>query len=91
MSDQAFAQMLAQLRPLISAEELTAVEKMLIYFGRASLWPSKCIEASAEEPLTLLMASETERYRITVPEMVALFDGLRQGQAVDWEQLRKER
>lgn len=89
MGDPMIDTVLERLRPRLRAEDVAGVRTMLVYFGRASLWVSR-IEDEAE-PVELLVASETERYRLDLDEILRWYADLRTGIPFDWDALRRER
>jgi hypothetical protein len=90
MSDPLIETMVTRLRPHVAADQVVALRTMLTYFGRSSLWVSR-IEDSQDGRIEVLLASDTERFRVGLEEMLGWYQELRAGQRLDWDRLRRER
>ncbi len=80
---------MAQLGDRIAPGDRDILERMLRYFDRSSLWLARA-EGSGED-LVLYLANEAERFRLPLATLRALYQGMKQGRAVDWDNLERIR
>ncbi|TVR47026.1 MAG: hypothetical protein EA402_02040 [Planctomycetota bacterium] len=82
---------MTQITPPLSVDEEARLRFMCRYFARSNLWPSRWCRIEATGELIIYLANEAERFELTMSEMRTLYEGLQQGQAVDWAKLKRLR
>jgi hypothetical protein len=86
MNDLIIDRILARPGHGLDGESVKILRRMATYFDRASLkivWDDGAPGAA----LVLHLSDDAVRYRLSIAEMRELWEGMRQGRAVDWVNL----
>lgn len=87
MFDPATQRVVDQLARDAVPDEREAIERMLVYLGRCSLPALRIEGAELELAQRFVICGEVDQYRLSVPDMLALWAGLKQGTAINWDDL----
>ena len=87
--DPATQRVVNQLARDVSSEDREAIERMLIYLGRCSLPALRIEGADADKIQRFVICGEVDQYKFSVDELVRLWSGLKQGRAIQWDDLNR--
>lgn len=86
MNERILAKILARPDHGLADADVASLRRMVTYLDRSSLrivWD----DGAPGRELVLHLSDDAVRYRLTVAELVAVWEGLRAGHAIDWSQL----